>query len=64
MTRAPSGDHELPSSTRPDRDVVRLPRRIPAGEGNLRPLALAGTSPLMSVPGWNVSMLDCLPTHP
>jgi hypothetical protein len=27
-------------------------------------LALAGTSPLMSVPGWNVSMLDCLPTHP
>jgi hypothetical protein len=25
MTRAPSGDHELPSSTWSDRDIARLP---------------------------------------
>jgi exo-1,4-beta-D-glucosaminidase len=64
MTRAPSGDHELPSSTWPDRDIARLP-------GGSQPLKdtcglsrLQGASPLMSVPGWNMPMLDCLPTHP
>jgi hypothetical protein len=63
MTRAPSGDHEVPSSTWPDRDIARLP----GGSQPLKDtygLALAGAVAIDERTGWNMSMRDWLPTHP
>lgn len=64
MTRAPSGDHELPSPAWPDRDIARLPSGSQLPKDTYGLSRLQGRSPLMRVPGWNVPMLDCLPTHP